>query len=528
MHTSNQIHPSTLYLSAIKNKVHDMNNCLTHLQTHVCSNYCLRHKLSSKCSKQDTTPKKRVCRSGAGEEQTEGKGDTPGFPLKDQPEIVMDARGFLRLDLQRNNRRIIQTSTYALEGKWINFPNQKFYPEFTNNREGWRANCDVQILLYQTLPTKPNPSEIAKVTDYIVSYACKGSESFIDEKQRLKSYLLELKADQTKDAKTEATWLSRKVLNKTMTQKVISKQECMVLLSSLDLYKCSEHIDTISISGSYKLTSNSYNSKQKNLMKLYQDRICDHHLTLDEFYFLTKKNTIPHYVGGNSTPIFPPTKAYARSVLLLHKPWINQFDETQDFIQASNDFIQSGICPKKVLIPFERVKQWFYQKLQHHEHISQIETIDFNSFTKDISDSVRDVVDIATTMQIDETEIESSEDMPFDYGALYDWSKPIIANHQKRIEGKTWVENTVCHDDNENTSEDLNLPKKSNGEYYSLDTLSLDQKQVLAFCLQQIKNQIDNLEDDIETMCLTVRGMAGSGKSTFIKTLVTTIRNFFQ
>jgi hypothetical protein len=138
------------------------------------------------------------------------------------------------------------------------------------------------------------------------------------------------------------------------------------------------------------------------------------------------------------------------------------------------------------------------------------------------------VVDIATTMQIDETEIESSEDMPFDYGALYDWSKPIIANHQKRIEGKTWVENTVCHDDNENTSEDLNLPKKSNGEYYSLDTLSLDQKQVLAFCLQQIKNQIDNLEDDIETMCLTVRGMAGSGKSTFIKTLVTTIRNFFQ
>jgi len=133
MHTSNQVHPSTLYLSAIKNKVHDMNNCLTHLQTHVCSNYCLRHKLSSKCSKQDTTPKKRVCRSGAGEEQTEGKGDTPGFPLKDQPEIVMDARGFLQLDLQRNNSCIIQTSTYALEGKWINFPYQKFYPKYTNN-----------------------------------------------------------------------------------------------------------------------------------------------------------------------------------------------------------------------------------------------------------------------------------------------------------------------------------------------------------------------------------------------------------
>jgi hypothetical protein len=96
--------------------------------------------------------------------------------------------------------------------------------------------------------------------DYIVGYACKGSKTLTNKKQKLKAFVLELKSDQTKDSKTESHWLSRKILNKTLTQKVISKQECMVLLASLDLYKCSEHIDTISLSGSYKLSNASYNS----------------------------------------------------------------------------------------------------------------------------------------------------------------------------------------------------------------------------------------------------------------------------
>jgi hypothetical protein len=43
--------------------------------------------------------------------------------------------------------------------------------------QSWRANCDIQIFLYQSDPNNPNLDEIAAVTDYIVSYTCKGNET---------------------------------------------------------------------------------------------------------------------------------------------------------------------------------------------------------------------------------------------------------------------------------------------------------------------------------------------------------------
>ena len=51
--------------------------------------------------------------------------DTPGFPLRVEPKLVHDLQGFDRLELPHNNRRIIATS------KWL--------------VQGWRANCDVQV-----------------------------------------------------------------------------------------------------------------------------------------------------------------------------------------------------------------------------------------------------------------------------------------------------------------------------------------------------------------------------------------------
>ena len=79
--------------------------------------------------------------------------DTPGFPLRVEPKLVHNLRGFDRLELPRNNSRIVVSSRWLLHG--------------------WRANCDIQLLLYQCDPSEPNPEEIARVTDYIVAYCCK-------------------------------------------------------------------------------------------------------------------------------------------------------------------------------------------------------------------------------------------------------------------------------------------------------------------------------------------------------------------
>ena len=56
--------------------------------------------------------------------------------------------------------------------------------------QGWRANCDIQILLYNGVPSCPDPDEIARVTDYIVAYACKGNESLMEEMKQNKALIM--------------------------------------------------------------------------------------------------------------------------------------------------------------------------------------------------------------------------------------------------------------------------------------------------------------------------------------------------
>ena len=96
---------------------------------------------------------------GCGIERLAGTGITPGFTVCDVPTIVKDLCGFNRLDMKRNSKdlRTIQTSL------WL--------------AQDWRANCDIQMLLYESNPQFPDSSDITKVTDYIVLYACKGNET---------------------------------------------------------------------------------------------------------------------------------------------------------------------------------------------------------------------------------------------------------------------------------------------------------------------------------------------------------------
>ncbi len=114
--------------------------------------------------------KQRKCRFGAGEEQTYGKYDTEGFPEREEPSIVTDDRGYKAIHLPRNHKRLLQSSTNLLQS--------------------WRANCDIQVILYDTDPNAIDSAEISKVVDYIVGYACKGNEKIKEEKDQLKSIIM--------------------------------------------------------------------------------------------------------------------------------------------------------------------------------------------------------------------------------------------------------------------------------------------------------------------------------------------------
>ena len=151
----------------------------------------------------------RTCKCGCGTEVTKGQCDTPGFPLTDHPEIKIDHRRTQRLYMPRNHQRINQTSRYLLQS--------------------WRANCDVQLLVYNSSPSNPDLSEIARVTDYVVGYQCKGNHSWTEEREQMKK--LVLAAEDVGMGKRDIQRVAKQVMNKTATKRMISKQEAMVLLA---------------------------------------------------------------------------------------------------------------------------------------------------------------------------------------------------------------------------------------------------------------------------------------------------------
>ena len=132
----------------------DQYSCQISLQQHICSSYCLRR---SKIKERGCW-----CNKTCIHEKTIGQGDTPGYRLRDSLCIIHDPRGYMKLELPRNHPRIVQTSIFLLQG--------------------WRANVDIQLLLYNGSLETTSAENISQVSDYIILYICKGTETFIQEK----------------------------------------------------------------------------------------------------------------------------------------------------------------------------------------------------------------------------------------------------------------------------------------------------------------------------------------------------------
>lgn len=141
----------------------DAQDLLKAVQVHGCSNFCMKTSQSKN--------KDRCCKAGCGSETAKGKCDTPGFPLSASPEIKTDHRHAQKLYMPRNHKRINQTSMDLLQS--------------------WRGNCDVQLLVYNCDPKNPDVGEIARVTDYVVAYSCKGNCTYKEEREHSKSLIIE-------------------------------------------------------------------------------------------------------------------------------------------------------------------------------------------------------------------------------------------------------------------------------------------------------------------------------------------------
>jgi hypothetical protein len=97
----------------------------------------------------------RTCRVHFGTETKYGKQDTQGLPCTKRSKIFIHRKGILHFRMQRTTsvRVGVQHSRTLLKG--------------------WRANCNIKLLLYYLNPNRPDISEIEDVSRYVVSYTGK-------------------------------------------------------------------------------------------------------------------------------------------------------------------------------------------------------------------------------------------------------------------------------------------------------------------------------------------------------------------
>ena len=159
------------------------------------------------------------------------------MPLYDKPFIENSKAGFKKLKVKHNHPCFTQTSKCMLQS--------------------WRANCDIQLLIYDSHPEAPDYQKIAMVVDYVIGYATKGSHMFTEERNQLCSFILN-----SDNNDQNIRRITRQLMNKCGTNRVVSKQECMVLLLDLDLVKCSDQFHDINVSGSSIICINSSLKRQ--------------------------------------------------------------------------------------------------------------------------------------------------------------------------------------------------------------------------------------------------------------------------
>lgn len=227
--------------------------------------------------------------------------------------------------------------------------------------QSWRANCDIQVLVYESDPANPDIKEISRVTDYIVAYQTKGNSTWLEERETTKHIVMEAKdmMGDTSDLKR----VCKQVMNKAATRRLISKQEASVLIGNLPFTLSSEHMETISISRSTRITIDTKNTNSSKFIDIYAKREPKHqHLSLHQYFPIYREQiknrtpSIPHYVGVSGFPCFPVSEAYARHVLICYKPW-EVYPNKKDWKTEFNKFITSKECPRSARLTYDRVMQ---------------------------------------------------------------------------------------------------------------------------------------------------------------------------
>lgn len=202
------------------------------------------------------------------------------------------------------------------------------------------------------------------------------------------------------DDPNSALQLSRRMLNSFIATRLIAKPEASCELLGLNLYWCTESFRNIYVNKAVKIMNSedkrsTFDNDTDN-MECYMKRYGQDDLSMKEYLSrlaLAKmkkvivqdsekkrirkrqylaKHEIFHPVGMNGSPCYPVSAGYAKTTLLLHKPWSREnplrFDENPSTLfEEFFDFLISEKCPLEIHLQFENAMERYFRLQNNHE-----------------------------------------------------------------------------------------------------------------------------------------------------------------
>jgi hypothetical protein len=443
---------------------------------------------------------------------------------------------FLRL--KRDENKMKQTSTSMLQS--------------------WRANCDVALIVYDNDPVKLNAGDIARISGYVVSYATKGNKSYQSERDSIAALIENAGTDFAGDQKGEVLRLSRKIMNMFITSRVVSKAEASVELLSLDLYWCTESMRHVNLSGFRRLKEKGESGSDN--VAVYASRKERENMSMNDFLnTLSAKKRIkipmtasdlyrirplqpelrPEIIiptGLNGNPVFPVSSSYARTVLLLHKPWSKskplafESEGAVTLFPEFYQFLKSDLCPINVRLGYASAKEKYDRGLRF------LEVTNDNQISP--SNDENDVDDPDWVMYVDALRnvrnFKGMEDFykgndGFDFNIQNSTMDPTNKDGNWLLNEKNkWLERAVV-------KRSLTINKRT-GKPYSVGDLGDNREQQDIF-FEVVKTLREWLEwpekhkkDKSATftpLFMTVQGAGGTGKSHVIHIITNAIESIF-
>ena len=244
--------------------------------------------------------------------------------------------------------------------------------------QGWRANCDIQVVI-----------DYHACVEYLAKYASKGEPRSPVLKQAFNSIMHSCKNN------SNPTKLIKKVIMKSLGQRDFSAQETMHHLMSLKLVSSSFNVVPISLNGSRRINTNSFDDTlvtNESLLDVYPNRekyaqtnpniVMLNFVSFASKYKLVNKkltsqpqSTVPIvFPVFSSNPKGQNFGLYCKYQLLRYKLWQTTQENAWDDQPGSDDiYITSWKAFLQTQYAKQHVPDW-HEKLQTLESLSENDT----------------------------------------------------------------------------------------------------------------------------------------------------------